>query len=252
MIDLIQQIKRIACELEFAQKVRSRLNGVRFTHETDEETFQRVMETYVETICHHCRGSGWNPFTTGACRYCRGSKKGAAEHADEVPHGQLCALDATPAPDPAYSEYVAAKLAGELDAPPLIPGEYRALPVAEGAPRPEGTLVECGTPTYHEGKLDRMGYQQIIDGDIAWLRAQPRTLERDHVIMIVEASPGHEYPDAPTPPTTQSRVGRWCEDGEHWHCHCGAGNTVDLCPKDRLHCVYCSTSRPPLPEVPHG
>ena len=29
--------------------------------------------------------------------------------------------------------------------------------------------------------------------DLAWLNSQPRTLERDHVIQIVQASPAHEY-----------------------------------------------------------
>lgn len=86
--DLIKQTKATLSQLEFAQKVRSRLNSVRFTHETDEDTFRRVMEGYIESICKHCRGSGNNLFTYGACRYCKGSKKSAVEHAEgEVDRG---------------------------------------------------------------------------------------------------------------------------------------------------------------------
>jgi hypothetical protein len=42
-------------------------------------------------------------------------------------------------------------------------------------------------------KLSRDAYQQLIDGDIAWLLEQKRTLERDHIIEVLKASPEHEY-----------------------------------------------------------
>lgn len=38
------------------------------------------------------------------------------------------------------------------------------------------------------GKLTRGAYEQLVSQDIEWLRQQPRTLERDHVIAIVEQS----------------------------------------------------------------
>lgn len=41
--------------------------------------------------------------------------------------------------------------------------------------------------------LNRWAYQKLVDENIAWLEAQPRTLERDHVIMIVRASVGSYY-----------------------------------------------------------
>lgn len=54
-------------------------------------------------------------------------------------------------------------------------------------------------------KLDRRTYELLIEEDLAWLAAQPRTLERDHIIEIVKASPRHEYEttgpsEAPWPP----------------------------------------------------
>jgi hypothetical protein len=51
-------------------------------------------------------------------------------------------------------------------------------------------------------KLNWLGWTELLRGDLEWLRAQPRTLERDHVIAIVEGlaqdgEPGsREYYDA--------------------------------------------------------
>lgn len=43
------------------------------------------------------------------------------------------------------------------------------------------------------GKLTRDAYGRLIAEDLKWLRAQPRTIERDHIAAIVEASVAHEY-----------------------------------------------------------
>jgi len=51
--------------------------------------------------------------------------------------------------------------------------------------------------------LTRGGYQQLVDEDLVWLRGQHRTLERNHIIMIVEKSVELLYgtPENPkTPP----------------------------------------------------
>jgi len=45
-------------------------------------------------------------------------------------------------------------------------------------------------------KMNRSAYEQLVEGNLAWLRAQPRTLERDHIIAIVEQSPEWLYPNA--------------------------------------------------------
>lgn len=36
--------------------------------------------------------------------------------------------------------------------------------------------------------LTRVAYQQLVDGDLEWLSQQPRTLEREHVELIVRCS----------------------------------------------------------------
>lgn len=43
------------------------------------------------------------------------------------------------------------------------------------------------------GKLTRWAYRKLIEEDIAWLKEQPRTLERDHIVLILERSEVHEY-----------------------------------------------------------
>jgi hypothetical protein len=44
-------------------------------------------------------------------------------------------------------------------------------------------------------KLSRDAYQDLIDGNLDWLAAQPMSLERTHIEMILRASPKHEYDD---------------------------------------------------------
>lgn len=66
------------------------------------------------------------------------------------------------------------------------------------------------------GKLTFDAYKELVAEDLAWLRSLPRTLERDHIIMIVEASPAHEYHECP-------------------HEKCPATNRWDYCAKQRGH-----------------
>jgi chromosome segregation ATPase len=42
-------------------------------------------------------------------------------------------------------------------------------------------------------KVTRSAYEELIQEDIDWLMKQPRTLERDHIILIVKQSPEVEY-----------------------------------------------------------
>lgn len=46
-------------------------------------------------------------------------------------------------------------------------------------------------------KLNQPSYDKLIAEDLQWLCSLPRTLERDHVIQIVEASSEHEYHECP-------------------------------------------------------
>jgi hypothetical protein len=43
-------------------------------------------------------------------------------------------------------------------------------------------------------RLNKAGYEQLVNEDIAWLEKIPRTLERDHIIAVLKASIEHEYP----------------------------------------------------------
>ena len=42
--------------------------------------------------------------------------------------------------------------------------------------------------------MTREAYAKIIAEDIAWCEAQPRTLERDHTILVLRQSIAAEYP----------------------------------------------------------
>ncbi len=46
------------------------------------------------------------------------------------------------------------------------------------------------------GKVTRAAFQQLIAEDIVWLEAQPRTLERDHIIMCVREAERYYYDEA--------------------------------------------------------
>lgn len=42
-------------------------------------------------------------------------------------------------------------------------------------------------------RMNRRAYQKLIDGDMEWLMKQPRTLEREHIEIILKLSPDKEY-----------------------------------------------------------
>lgn len=54
-------------------------------------------------------------------------------------------------------------------------------------------------------RVNRETYQRLIDEDISWLETVPRTLERDHVVLVLRQSVEHEYPTtAPAPAPSRS------------------------------------------------
>lgn len=64
-------------------------------------------------------------------------------------------------------------------------------------------------------RLNKLGYQQLIAEDIAWLERFSRTLERDHIIMVLQASIEHEYPSFTsadlTPPPCETHGEPYCD-----------------------------------------
>lgn len=65
-------------------------------------------------------------------------------------------------------------------------------------------------------RLNKLGYQQLIDEDIAWLEKIPRTLERDHIIVVLKASVDHEYPSFISPHFRPEP----CEEHGEPYCDC--------------------------------
>lgn len=41
--------------------------------------------------------------------------------------------------------------------------------------------------------LNRTSYEKIIEGDIKWLKEQSRTLEREHILRVLEWAVRYEY-----------------------------------------------------------
>lgn len=41
--------------------------------------------------------------------------------------------------------------------------------------------------------MNRESYERLIQEDIAWLNTMPRTLERDHIIAVLEDSTNRIY-----------------------------------------------------------
>lgn len=42
-------------------------------------------------------------------------------------------------------------------------------------------------------RLTRVAYKKLIDQDLEYLKKQPRTLERDHVLVILDKAVEYEY-----------------------------------------------------------
>lgn len=73
------------------------------------------------------------------------------------------------------------------------------------AERAEGELAKR-TPPPSDGcnRLNRPAYEKLIAENIEWLKTMPRTLERDHILVVLQDSPNvyYGYP-TPTPATTE-------------------------------------------------
>jgi hypothetical protein len=66
------------------------------------------------------------------------------------------------------------------------------------APRTELEGQPAARPEPCESKkVNRATYERLVEEDLAWLMAQPRTLEREHIALIVRQSVEQEYPVGP-------------------------------------------------------
>jgi RecJ-like exonuclease len=83
MSDAYANLKETIAHLEFSMKVRSALTSVRLIHESDEETFARVMRLARSGICRDCRGYGSIPVTGRYCGACEGTGERSRGDADD-------------------------------------------------------------------------------------------------------------------------------------------------------------------------
>jgi hypothetical protein len=49
-------------------------------------------------------------------------------------------------------------------------------------------------------RMNRWAYAKLVQGDIDWLMEQPRTLEREHIRLILERAVEYEYGPEPEKP----------------------------------------------------
>lgn len=91
--------------------------------------------------------------------------------------------------------------------------------------------------------LNREGYEKLIQEDLEWLRKQPRTLEREHIELIVSQSPDQLYGKKPEEPQNPLRCECGCmchkvlEEHElaYWNKHPGARKLCGSCYTAMMH-----------------
>jgi RecJ-like exonuclease len=71
--NLLTQFKNVVYQLELLERMRAKLTQVRLIHESDEETFDRMMKLAKTCICKECRGYGRLTFGDGICKTCNGT-----------------------------------------------------------------------------------------------------------------------------------------------------------------------------------
>ena len=69
----LAHLKETIAHLEFSLRVRAAMSSVRLIHETDDETFARLLRLVQTAICPDCRGYGHRPFTGDFCEPCKGT-----------------------------------------------------------------------------------------------------------------------------------------------------------------------------------
>lgn len=57
------------------------------------------------------------------------------------------------------------------------------------------------------GRMTKSSYKELCKENIEWLKQFPDTLERKHIIAIIQASIEHEYP------TRHREIKRHCQNG---------------------------------------
>ena len=64
------------------------------------------------------------------------------------------------------------------------------------------------------GVLTRKTYEDLIQGDVEWLRKQPKTLKRDHIEVVLRAPVAAHYPGGETTAAFEDRAYRALLEGK--------------------------------------
>lgn len=118
----------------------------------------------------------------------------AIERADKSPFGS------------AQSYWRGAEMAFERAA--VLVGKLTVPPPPEKPTSADAAMVR-------RKRMSRGSYEVMIKEDLEWLDAQPRTLEREHIRLIVQQSVQQEYGPAEPPPATASP-----EQPDRWLTEC--------------------------------
>jgi hypothetical protein len=70
-MSLLDDARALVTSLEFEQRVRNKLDSVRLTHESADNTLDRILRLATERICPRCRGYGGGSLC-GTCYVCGG------------------------------------------------------------------------------------------------------------------------------------------------------------------------------------
>jgi hypothetical protein len=114
---------------------------------------------------------------------------------------------------------------------------------------PPPYVMEDGTT------LTRSGWLSLIDGNIEWLEAQPRTLERDHILDMMKWARDHREfyesravlagrAETPQEPKTCATCKHWLPEdrANHYRAQCGMG-VSGATPEKSSHHPYPITRR---------
>lgn len=71
MNDILATFKSLVKRLEFLEHIINSLTSVRLIHESDKDTFDRVLKLAYTTICKNCRGYGYT-ISGPMCKDCNG------------------------------------------------------------------------------------------------------------------------------------------------------------------------------------
>jgi len=71
--DPVEALESVLALAKFGRLVSRKLTSVRYVHESDEQTLDRVIGQALKTLCRYCGGDGRQMVVDGPCRECNGT-----------------------------------------------------------------------------------------------------------------------------------------------------------------------------------